>query len=101
MTSWRSIRQRERRFSDPHLRNRALAGEEESLDEWAARLWHRIDRDRNGFITSKELDCQEFHNILRAAVAPVTGTSTGGATLCTEASEHRGLLFSCAFVRRT
>jgi len=73
-------RQRERRFSDPHLRNRALAGEEESLDEWAARLWHRIDRDRNGFITSKELDCQEFHNILRAAVAPVTGTSTGGAT---------------------
>ncbi|CAE7388073.1 unnamed protein product, partial [Symbiodinium pilosum] len=68
------------RFSDPHLRNRALAGEEESLDEWASRLWHRIDRDRNGFITSKELDCEEFHNIVRAAVAPVTGTSTGGAT---------------------
>mmetsp|Transcript_54714 Transcript_54714/g.127652 ORF Transcript_54714/g.127652 Transcript_54714/m.127652 type:complete len:431 (-) Transcript_54714:173-1465(-) len=70
----------ERRFSDAHERNRALAGEKESLQEWATRLWNRIDRDGNGYITSKELDCQEFHNIVRAAVAPVTGTSTGGAT---------------------
>jgi len=50
------------------------------MDAWVARLWSRMDRDRNGFVTKKELDCEEFHNIVRAAVAPQSGLSTGGAS---------------------
>jgi len=57
----------------------SLAKPSEGTDAWVARLWSRMDRDRNGYLTRKELDCEEFHNIIRAAVAPQSGLSTGGA----------------------
>ena len=51
----------------------------EATDDWAQRVWRRMDRDRDGFLTRQELACEEFYNIVRAAVAPRSGISTGGA----------------------
>lgn len=31
----------------------------QGMDAWVARLWSRMDRDRNGFVTKKELDCED------------------------------------------
>ncbi|CAJ1376754.1 unnamed protein product [Effrenium voratum] len=75
-----TFRHSERRLSEGRSRSRALPEPSgEPADQWAARLWRRLDRDKNGFVTRKELDCEEFHNVIRAAVAPSTG-STGGAS---------------------
>ena len=98
----------------------------QATDDWAQRVWSRMDRDRDGFLTRQELACEasapkklgpsqafspaksllfhpfftcfglflcpfspvfhvfmsfwkEFYNIVRAAVAPQSGISTGGA----------------------
>ncbi|CAE8584591.1 unnamed protein product, partial [Polarella glacialis] len=59
--------------------SRAFKAANETDDEWALRLWRRMDRDSSGKITLSELKCEEFHNIIRHAVAPESGTSTGGA----------------------
>lgn len=39
-------------------------------DEWALRMWKRMDRDHSESITRLELDCEEFRTILRAIIAP-------------------------------
>jgi len=46
--------------------------------EWSVRLWRRMDRDMSGFISKKELDCEEFRSTLRKVVAPATGNCMGG-----------------------
>lgn len=53
---------------------------EDDLNEWAKKLWNRLDRDDSGFITRKELDCEEFRSVVRAVIAPATGCNMGGAT---------------------
>lgn len=45
---------------------------------WAARMWRRIDRDGSGTITTSELDCEEFHGVVRSILAPSTGGCMGG-----------------------
>jgi len=37
-----------------------------------------MDRDLSGHITRDELNCEEFHNVVLAAVAPVTKSGPGG-----------------------
>lgn len=41
-------------------------------EEWAAKLWRRIDRDESGSVTREELNCEEFQDVLRAVIAPET-----------------------------
>mmetsp|Transcript_65858 Transcript_65858/g.182511 ORF Transcript_65858/g.182511 Transcript_65858/m.182511 type:complete len:435 (+) Transcript_65858:88-1392(+) len=55
------------------------AREQEGSEEWILKMWKRLDRDLSGTITREELDCEEFHNIVLAAVAPATQSGTGGA----------------------
>jgi len=38
--------------------------------QWAEKLWYRMDRDRSGTVTREELMCDEFHEILKAVIAP-------------------------------
>jgi len=45
--------------------------------DWAQKLWARMDRDHSGTITRKELDCEEFRDVLKQVIAPNTG-GTGG-----------------------
>lgn len=51
----------------------------EQRREFAWRLWTRIDRDGSGEITRDELDCEEFHSVIRSIVAPESGGNMGGA----------------------
>eukprot|EP00933_Yihiella_yeosuensis_P083699 TRINITY_DN97950_c0_g1_i1.p1 TRINITY_DN97950_c0_g1~~TRINITY_DN97950_c0_g1_i1.p1 ORF type:complete len:477 (-),score=72.15 TRINITY_DN97950_c0_g1_i1:411-1790(-) len=60
--------------------SRALHDAEETDEEWVIRLWNRMDRDRSGYITMAELNCEEFYNVMSAAIAPITGLNTGGAS---------------------
>lgn len=45
----------------------------ESLQEWAERLWKRIDRNQDGVITMEELNCDEFQRALRLIGHPTSG----------------------------
>jgi len=42
----------------------------EEHHEWAMRLWRRMDRDLDQRVGRRELDCEEFRSVLRAALAP-------------------------------
>lgn len=46
--------------------------------EWAYRLWCRMDRDGNGYVTRNELECQEFYSILQSVLSPDRGDGKGG-----------------------
>ncbi|CAK0853469.1 unnamed protein product, partial [Prorocentrum cordatum] len=50
--------------------------------EWCVKMWRRMDRDESQELTAKELDCEEFHSILRGVLAPqaASGKSVGGTT---------------------
>lgn len=48
------------------------------INEWIDAMWARFDRDNNGYISREELDCEEFHNMLRAVLAPEVGPGMGG-----------------------
>jgi len=48
--------------------NRVYSKEEHH--QWAAKLWERIDRDHSGSVTQKELNCDEFQDVLHAVIAP-------------------------------
>lgn len=37
---------------------------------WALKLWSRMDRDKSGTITAKELNCDEFREVMRYVLAP-------------------------------
>lgn len=37
--------------------------------DWALRLWQRMDRDGSGSLTRKELECDEFMNIIKETLA--------------------------------
>lgn len=47
-------------------------------DAWSRRMWQRMDRDGNGYITRAELDCEEFRSVIRGVLAPTTGRAMGG-----------------------
>eukprot|EP00930_Biecheleria_cincta_P082871 TRINITY_DN72513_c0_g1_i1.p1 TRINITY_DN72513_c0_g1~~TRINITY_DN72513_c0_g1_i1.p1 ORF type:complete len:371 (-),score=51.15 TRINITY_DN72513_c0_g1_i1:115-1227(-) len=38
--------------------------------DWAMKLWSRMDRDGSGAIDRKELDSDEFQDVLRSVIAP-------------------------------
>jgi len=42
----------------------------ESLQEWATRLWKRINRNNDDYVTMDELNCDEFQRALRSIIAP-------------------------------
>jgi len=42
----------------------------EEHEEWARKLWQRIDRDNSDEITRDELCCDEFQGVLRSIIAP-------------------------------
>jgi len=42
----------------------------EEFEEWAQKLWNRIDRDHGGSISREELNCDEFQDVLRSVIAP-------------------------------
>lgn len=48
------------------------------INEWIYMTWSRMDRDNSGCISREEMDCEEFHNILRAALVPDGGPGFGG-----------------------
>jgi len=48
--------------------------------EWCTKNWRRMDRDESGEMSAKELDCEEFHAILRGVLAPQAEGRTGGAS---------------------
>lgn len=54
---------------------------EKDLEDLIVRMWNRLDRDMSGTITKEELNCEEFHNMVLAAVAPVTKSGGGGGAL--------------------
>eukprot|EP00927_Polykrikos_kofoidii_P036977 TRINITY_DN31157_c0_g1_i1.p1 TRINITY_DN31157_c0_g1~~TRINITY_DN31157_c0_g1_i1.p1 ORF type:complete len:375 (+),score=57.24 TRINITY_DN31157_c0_g1_i1:127-1251(+) len=51
----------------------------EAHDVWAKKLWDRMDRDRNGNITSAELSCDEFQNVLRSILVPRSPSGQTGS----------------------
>mmetsp|Transcript_43804 Transcript_43804/g.88334 ORF Transcript_43804/g.88334 Transcript_43804/m.88334 type:complete len:428 (-) Transcript_43804:129-1412(-) len=71
-------------FDQPPARNRTTVAEsmpEKDLEDLIVRMWNRLDRDMSGTITKEELNCEEFHNMVLAAVAPVTKSGGGGGAL--------------------
>lgn len=44
--------------------------DDEDLETWAMRLWRRMDRDGNSFVTRSELDSEEFRSIIRSVLTP-------------------------------
>mmetsp|Transcript_3055 Transcript_3055/g.6129 ORF Transcript_3055/g.6129 Transcript_3055/m.6129 type:complete len:439 (+) Transcript_3055:411-1727(+) len=52
------------------------AQSESAHDEWCRKLWKRMDRDRDGYITRAELNCQEFQDVLKSVLAPEAPVST-------------------------
>lgn len=67
----------------------------ESEDEFVTKLWLRLDRDQSGTLTRQELDTEPFHNLLRAAVAPISGTHTGGASYARTAMNMKEAISMC------
>jgi len=65
-------------------------------NEWASRMWSRMDRDNNGRITRKELDCEEFRSILRLVLAPSSShPGGGGATYARSQTNQEQALHFC------
>eukprot|EP00435_Cladocopium_sp_Y103_P036369 s214_g9.t1 len=52
--------------------------EDEDLETWAMRLWRRMDRDGNSFVTRSELDSEEFRSIIRSVLTPAFKAGTMG-----------------------
>lgn len=50
------------------LEQRVFTAEEHH--EWAKKLWDRMDRDHSGYITSQELNCEEFQDVLHSVINP-------------------------------
>lgn len=48
--------------------DRPLTAEEHN--EWALKLWERMDRDGSGSMTAEELNCDEFQDVLKSVIAP-------------------------------
>lgn len=46
---------------------------------WAAQMWCRMDRDRNGVLSRQELDCQEMRGIIKSVLLPAAGSLVTGA----------------------
>eukprot|EP00927_Polykrikos_kofoidii_P078423 TRINITY_DN75245_c0_g1_i1.p1 TRINITY_DN75245_c0_g1~~TRINITY_DN75245_c0_g1_i1.p1 ORF type:complete len:458 (-),score=87.12 TRINITY_DN75245_c0_g1_i1:51-1424(-) len=46
-----------------------------ATEAWVVMLWRRIDRDNSGFITRKELECDEFTNLMKTVIG---GDERGG-----------------------
>eukprot|EP00933_Yihiella_yeosuensis_P050397 TRINITY_DN48196_c0_g1_i1.p1 TRINITY_DN48196_c0_g1~~TRINITY_DN48196_c0_g1_i1.p1 ORF type:complete len:366 (+),score=53.79 TRINITY_DN48196_c0_g1_i1:166-1263(+) len=47
---------------------------------WTLKMWNRMDRNNNGFVSSQELDCEEFRRVIRSILAPTKGAAMGGAS---------------------
>jgi Ca2+-binding EF-hand superfamily protein len=58
-------------------------------NEWATRMWSRMDRDNNGSISRKELDCSEFRAILRRVLTPDTEHAEGGGAIYARAETNQ------------
>jgi len=74
----------------------SLPVQSETLDEarrehheWASRMWARMDRDNNGRITRKELDCEEFRSVLRLVLAPSSSHPGGGGATYARAQTNQ------------
>eukprot|EP00913_Durusdinium_trenchii_P011389 g10699.t1 len=50
----------------------------EEHEAWALRMWRRMDRDNNRYVTRAELDCEEFRQIIRSVLTPNGGATMGG-----------------------
>lgn len=53
-------------------------------EEFIAELWVRLDRNLSGSIDRMELDCEQFHEVISAAVSPERRGTGGGAHARTE-----------------
>jgi len=49
----------------------------EEYEAWAMRMWRRMDRDGNQFVTRSELDSEEFRSIIRSVLTPKIGAMGG------------------------
>lgn len=68
-----------RRLSVPMAQVEQQSVTYEEHDAWAAKLWARMDRNHDGFITRKELDCEEFREVLKFVLTPNSAVmGTGG-----------------------
>jgi hypothetical protein len=64
----------------PELTKREIA--EMRSAELVHALWDRLDRVHNDYLSKQELDCEDFHNVIRAAVTNPSkniGAVVGGA----------------------
>lgn len=68
--------------------------QDDLVEDWIVELWSRMDRNRSGHIDRKELDCENFHAIVRAAVDP-EGTGVGGASHARTESNMREAIELC------
>jgi Ca2+-binding EF-hand superfamily protein len=61
----------------------SLPGSEKDFDAWALKYWTRLDRDRSGKITRKELECDDFYDIFKSVfpAAKGQGSSSGHAAI--------------------
>lgn len=69
-------------FSAPSIHGAPMPpeqSEEEEHEEWCQTMWARMDRNGDETISTQELDCEEFRNIIRGVLAPKTNMTTGGS----------------------
>ena len=61
------------------------------------RMWRRMDRDGNGYVTRMELDCEEFRAIIRSVLTPAKKGAMGGVEY---ARAWQGLLKAISELRK-
>lgn len=71
------------------VQSESLEGARQEHHEWASRIWSRMDRDDNGRITRKELDCEEFRSVLRRVLAPSSAHPCGGGATYARAQTNQ------------
>mmetsp|Transcript_133399 Transcript_133399/g.333035 ORF Transcript_133399/g.333035 Transcript_133399/m.333035 type:complete len:421 (-) Transcript_133399:129-1391(-) len=64
-----------------------------AFDDWALKLWRRMDRDQSGSITKQELNCDEFQQVLKSVLVPEGSASTSVTYARSEQNVEQALSF--------
>jgi len=77
---------------------RAQASSNHDGDDTAAKLWSRFDRDSSGFITRKDMECEDFYAIIRGLAFPSFSgkiAAGGGASYSRSAMDMKQAVKIC------
>jgi len=67
----------------------------EEHHQWALKLWTRMDRDHSGSISSDELNCDEFQDVLRSILAPHSAAAGSSPTYARSQQNIRQAIDFC------